>query len=66
MQTIYHLDAETFARLDSTLTRLYGHGEILTPDARRDLAHQLGLVRDTIASCAEQIADETHPANTHA
>lgn len=46
MQTIYHLDAETFAR--------------------RDLAHQLGLVRDTIASCAEQIADKTHPANNHA
>ena len=66
MQTIYHLDAETFARLDSILERLYGYGEILTPDKRRGLAHQLGLVRDTIAACAEQTADSTHPANTHA
>jgi hypothetical protein len=55
--TIYHLDAETFARLEQILTQLYGHGEVLTPDARRDLAHRLGLVVDTIRSCMEQVEE---------
>lgn len=55
--TVYYLDAETFARFEQLLDRLYGHGEILTPDTRRDLAHQFGLVRDTIAQCREVIED---------
>lgn len=59
--TIYYLDAETFARFEHLLTRLYGHGEILTPDARRDLAHQFGLVRDTIAACRDVIEDSDSP-----
>jgi len=59
MFTVYHLDAETFAKLDAILVQLYGHGEILTPDARRDLAHRLGLVRDTIAACSEQLPDSS-------
>jgi len=56
-QTVYYLDAETFARLEDVLNRLYGHGETLTPDARRDLAHKLGLIRDTIAACRDVIED---------
>lgn len=55
METIYYLDSDTFARLESILDQLYGRGEILTPDARRDLAHRLGLVRDTIRATAEVV-----------
>lgn len=57
MQTLYYLDAETFARLESILARLYGHGEILTADKRRDLAHMLGLVRDAIRATATIVKD---------
>ncbi len=44
----YALDSDCFAKLEAILKALYGDGSHLTPDMRRDLAHKLLEVRNTI------------------
>lgn len=48
---IYPLDEDGMRKLDKIATALYGNGSHLTPDARRDLAHQLNTLCNELRQC---------------